>query len=117
MASRRMFSIQHINSDAFIELSNNAKVVYFYLMSKADDDGFINGLSSVLRVTNTSVDDVAELIENNFLMHMGEKVYLITHWPSHNKIAYNRKQPTMLSDFGEELEIVEGAYKYPLTLQ
>ena len=112
MAVRRMFSIVLINSDAFIDLSNSAKVVYFYLMSKADDDGFINGITSALRVTGTSEQEVTELLERDFLKKMSAKIYLITHWPSQNKITGSRKQPTMLSDYREELEVVEGAYKY-----
>ena len=112
MASRRMFSIELINSDAFLELSNNAKTVYFYLLGKADDDGFINGITSALRVTGTNEQEVTELIEGDFLKKLSEKVFLITHWPSQNRIAGNRKQPTMLSDYREELEVVEGAYKF-----
>lgn len=40
MAQRRMFSIGLLESDSFLELSNDSKVLYFYLAIRSDDDGF-----------------------------------------------------------------------------
>ena len=110
MAVRRMFSIVLINSDAFIDLSNSAKVVYFYLMSKADDDGFVNGITSVIRVTKCKSTDVDELIIKGFLIKLSEKVYIISHWKQQNIIQPSKKQQTLMNEYKDCIELEDEVY-------
>ena len=42
MAGRRMVNIRIIDSDNFLELPLSTQALYFHLLLRADDDGFIN---------------------------------------------------------------------------
>ncbi len=42
MANRRMFSLDIIDSDAFLDMPNESQNLYFHLAMRADDDGFVN---------------------------------------------------------------------------
>ena len=49
MAERRMFAKTIIDSDAFLEMPISARLLYYDLGMRADDDGFLNrrSISSV----------------------------------------------------------------------
>lgn len=110
MALRRMFSIRLINSDAFIDLSSNAKILYFYLLGSADDDGFVNGITSVIRVTKCKSTDVDELIIKGFLIKLSESVYLISHWKMQNIIQPSKKQQTLMNEYKDCIELEDEVY-------
>ena len=110
MALRRMFSIKLIHSDPFIDLSSNAKILYFYLLGSADDDGFVNGITSVIRVTKCKSSVVDELIIKGFIIKLSEKVYLITHWKQQNIIQPSKKQQTLMNEYKDCIELEDGVY-------
>lgn len=41
MARRRMFSLDIVDSDQFTDLPTTARLLYYELGTRADDDGFI----------------------------------------------------------------------------
>lgn len=47
MATRRMFSKEVMDSDTFIDMTTNAKLLYVYLNLNADDEGFISNPKAV----------------------------------------------------------------------
>ena len=42
MARRRMFSVELIDSDRFMDLSAQTQMLYMYLCIHADDEGFVS---------------------------------------------------------------------------
>ncbi len=42
MANRRMFSLDAVGTDNFMEMPLFAQALYFHLGMRADDDGFIS---------------------------------------------------------------------------
>ena len=47
MAKRRMFSLDVVDTDSFLDLPASSQSLYFHLGMRADDDGFVhhqNGL-------------------------------------------------------------------------
>ena len=42
MARKRMFDTEIINQDRFLDLSIEAKAIYFLLGMNADDEGFVS---------------------------------------------------------------------------
>lgn len=44
MANRRMFSLDVVDTDAFIDMPVTAQALYFHLGMRADDDGFISSI-------------------------------------------------------------------------
>ena len=48
MAKKRMFSLDVIDLDSFIEMPISAKLLYYDLGMRADDDGFINSPKKIM---------------------------------------------------------------------
>lgn len=42
MANRRMFSLDVVDTDRFLDMSASAQALYFHLGMRADDDGFVS---------------------------------------------------------------------------
>lgn len=95
MANHRCYNCSFLLNDEFIELSENAKVLYFYLMSSADDDGFISNVKTQIRISGTKAESLEELINAGFIIKFNNNVYVIVHWRQHNKIQKDRYHPTL----------------------
>ena len=94
MANRRMFSRDILQSDAFIDLSNDARLLYIYLNMDADDDGFIENPKGVARLAGCKFDNMEELKAAGFLLECEKGVFVVTHWKIHNSIRRDRKKET-----------------------
>ena len=68
MAVRRMFSVNIVNSDAFLELPAGAQALYFHLNMRADDDGFVNSPRGVMRMAGAAEADLQRLIDKGYLL-------------------------------------------------
>ena len=62
MAERRMFAKTIIDSDAFIDMPISARLLYYDLSMRADDDGFINSPKKIVRMIGASDEDIKLLI-------------------------------------------------------
>lgn len=58
MARRRMFSLDVVDTDAFLDLPSSAQALYFHLGMRADDDGFVSAPRKIVRSTNCGADDL-----------------------------------------------------------
>ena len=94
MAARRMFSINIVNSDAFLDMPAGTQNLYFHLNMRADDDGFVNNPRMVMRIVGAEETDLALLIRKGYLLSFDNGVVVITHWRVHNLIRKNRYTPT-----------------------
>lgn len=101
MAEKRMFSMHIIDSDAFLEMSIHAQLLYFHLGMRADDDGFINNPSKIMRIIGTNQDDIVLLkkamdllIEKKFIIMFDSGVVVIKHWLVNNYLRTDRKKST-----------------------
>ena len=113
MASRRMYSKDFILTDTFIELEHSAKVLYFYLMANADDDGFFENARTISRLCDTTAEDLNALIDSGFIIKFDSGVYVITHWKVHNSIRSDRYTQTIHQNEFNQLSI-DQANKYVL---
>lgn len=113
MASRRMYSKDFILTDTFIELEHSAKVLYFYLMANADDDGFFENARTISRLCDTTANDLNALIDKGFIIKFDSGVYVITHWKVHNSIRSDRYTQTIHQNEFNQL-IIDQANKYVL---
>lgn len=85
MASRRMFSMEVVDIDHFLEMPATARLLYFDLGMRADDDGFITPLK-VMRTTNASADDLKILAAKGLVHIFDDGVLVILHWRRNNKL-------------------------------
>ena len=90
MAGRRMVNIRIIDSDNFLELPLSTQALYFHLLLRADDDGFINNPKRIQRMIGGSEDDFKLLIAKQYILTFSSGVIVIKHWRMHNCI---KKRP------------------------
>lgn len=94
MASRRMVNIRIIDSDNFLELPLSTQALYFQLLLRADDDGFINNPKRIQRLIGGSEDDFKLLIAKQYILTFDSGVIVIKHWKMHNYIKKDRYHET-----------------------
>ena len=110
MAERRMFAKTIIDSDAFIDMPISARLLYYDLAMRADDDGFVNSPKKIMKFVGASVDDMNVLIARQFIIPFESGVVVIKHWRIHNYIQKDRYKPTSYQDEMENLTLKNGAY-------
>ena len=111
MAQRRMTSLDIIDTDAFLDMSVSAQLLYFHLNSRADDDGFISGTKRIFRMVGCKEDDILMLIKKKFIISFGDGVCVIKHWKINNTIRKDIYRETKYLDYKKTLCIrPNGAY-------
>lgn len=104
MAERRMFAKTIIDSDAFLEMPISARLLYYDLSMRADDDGFVNSPKKIMRMIGATNDDMNVLILRKFIIPFESGIVVIKHWRIHN---YIRKDTYSETPYKEEKELLE----------
>jgi Asp-tRNA(Asn)/Glu-tRNA(Gln) amidotransferase C subunit len=107
MAERRMFAKTIIDSDAFLDMPTSARLLYYDLSMRADDDGFLNNPKKIQRMIGCSEDDLKLLIAKNFIIPFESGVVVIKHWKIHNYIRNDRYKETVYKEEKALLETKE----------
>ncbi|MEG1758429.1 MAG: hypothetical protein RR235_08245 [Oscillospiraceae bacterium] len=105
MAKKRMFSIEVVASDAFLDMPLSTRALYFHLGMYGDDDGFVNNPKTVQRLIGASDDDFKLLIAKRFIIPFDSGVTVIKHWRLNNYIQSDRYYPTVYQDEYSQLII------------
>lgn len=112
MAERRMFSKTIIDSDAFLDMPVTARLLYYDLAMRADDDGFVNSPKKIMRMIGASQDDLSILCLRKFLIPFDNGVVVIKHWRIHNYIRKDTYNETQYKEQKALLEMDENnAYR------
>lgn len=98
MAEKRMFAKTIIDSDAFLEMPMSARLLYYDLGMRADDDGFINSPKKIMKIVGATNDDMNILIARKFIIPFDNGVVVIKHWRIHNYIRKDTYSPTPYID-------------------
>ena len=98
MADKRMFSSKIIDSDAFIEMSPTARLLYYDMGMRADDDGFIDSPKKIMRIIGASDSDLKELIDNGFVLRFDSGVIVIRHWYVNNRVRRDTYHETIYTE-------------------
>ena len=100
MAERRMFAKTIIDSDAFLDMPVTARLLYYDLGMRADDEGFVNNPKKIMRVVGATSQDLQILVANKFVIPFEDKgIIVIKHWFIHN---YIRKDTFHETKYKEE---------------
>lgn len=94
MANRRMFARTVTESDAFVDLSKDAQLLWFHLGLIADDDGFLNSVRRVMRLCDIEESALSELVKTGFLLEFDSGVFLIRDWLIDNQLRGDRYHET-----------------------
>lgn len=112
MAEKRMFSKRIIDSDAFLDMPMSARLLYYDLAMRADDDGFVNSPKKIMKIVGASNDDMNILIMRKFILHFPEGIIVIKHWLIHNYIRQDTYKETTYKEEKALLELDENkAYR------
>ena len=95
MASKRMIAGSVMLTDSYLCLSYEAQSLFIALNLNADDDGFVDGAVSTLRITGTTKEHIDELIASGFILRFQSGVLLIRHWHLLNYIKSDRYHETV----------------------
>ena len=109
-----MFAKTIIDSDAFLDMPVTARLLYYDLSMRADDDGFVNSPKKIMRMIGASQDDLSILCLRKFLIPFDNGVVVIKHWRIHNYIRGDRYKETNYKDEKALLALDENnAYTLP----
>ncbi len=107
MAERRMFAKSIVDSDAFLDMPSSARLLYYDLGMRADDDGFVNAPKKIIRMTGASSDDLNILIAKKFVIIFESGVIVIKAWRINNYLRSDRHTDTKYVNEKSLLEIEE----------
>lgn len=114
MASKRMFTMKIVDSDAFLDMPLSTQCLYFHLNMRADDDGFIGNAKRIARLVGASDDDLKLLIAKRFVLQFDDGVIVVKHWRMHNTLSSGRYHETQYLDEKSMLKIKDNG-SYSLT--
>lgn len=106
MANRRMFSKIIVDSDDFLDMPVSARLLYYDLGMRADDDGFVNP-KRVIRLTGSATDDLKILLVKKYVLSFEDKILVIKDWKVNNFIRPDRYTPTIYKEYLKQLETLE----------
>ena len=107
MARRRMFSLDVVDTDAFLDLPSSSQALYFHLGMRADDDGFVSSPKRITATVSASPDDLRLLISKGFLIPFSSGVCVIRDWRKNNYIQTDRRTETAF--VAEKAQLLVGA--------
>lgn len=111
MAQRRMFSLQIVDTDAFMDMPLSAQALYFHLGMRADDDGFVSNARRIQKLVGAADDDLKLLIAKRFILVFESGVIVLKHWKISNYIQKDRYKPTLYREEKATLYLKpDGAY-------
>lgn len=85
MTNRKMFNSSIVESDAFLDMSNEAQLLYFHLVMHGDIRGYVSCARGIINsLVGIDKSHLSELIAKRFVLDRGEGLYLIKHWYIHN---------------------------------
>ena len=100
MARRRMFSLDVVDTDKFLDMPSTTQALYFHLGMRADDDGFVSSPKRITKTVNCAEDDLKLLIAKGYLIPFESGVVVISDWKINNELKKDRYKPTIhLSEF------------------
>ena len=95
MAEKRMFTKKIVvDKDEFLDMPATARLLYYDLAMRADDDGFVGSPRAIMRTTGATNDDMNILLMRKFVLAFESGVIVIRHWRLHNYIQKDRYKPT-----------------------
>ena len=95
MANKRMFSLSVVDTDNFLQMPISARLLYYELGMRADDDGFVDNWKKIMLFTGLKDDDLKLLIAKQFIIPFESGVIVIKHWRMNNYLQKDRTKPTI----------------------
>lgn len=117
MARKRMFDLEVVDTDLFLEMPQSTQNLYFHLGMRADDDGFVSNPKKIIRTIGANEDDLKILFTKQFIIPFESGVVVIRHWKLNNYLRKDRHTETIYKE--EKRKLVEdenGVYNLDIKL-
>lgn len=98
MARKRMFDLEVVDTDLFLEMPQSTQNLYFHLSMRADDDGFVSNPKKIIRTIGANDDDLKILFSKQFVIPFESGVVVIRHWKLNNYLRKDRYTETIYKD-------------------
>lgn len=90
--AKRLIDTSFLQSAALLELDNETRLFYLYMICQADDLGFVDTIAQIGKLLGLNEEEsykkVECLVEKGYAIEFQrtrDKIYLIKHWFIHNK--------------------------------
>jgi hypothetical protein len=110
MAKRRMFSLDVVDTDDFLEMPATAQSLYFHLGMRADDDGFVSNPRKITKMVNCTAEDLKLLTEKGYIIPFESGIVVIKDWKVNNYIRADRYTPTRYAEEMRSISEQNGIY-------
>ena len=107
MAQKRMFSLNVVDTDRFLEMPISSRLLYYELGMRADDDGFVDNWKKIMLFAGLKEDDMKILITKQFIIPFESGVIVIKHWRLNNYLQKDRTKPTIYQEELKQLGLDE----------
>jgi hypothetical protein len=98
LAEKRMMSKSIIETDKFMDMPMSAQCLYFHLLLRADDDGFIVSPKRTMRSIGCTDDDMKILIAKSYVLAFESGVIVVKHWRIHNYVKRDRYKQSSIPE-------------------
>ena len=105
MARRRMFSLDVVDTDRFLDMPSSTQALYFHLGMRADDEGFVASPKRTTAMCGCSADDLNLLAAKGFVRPFESGVLVIVDWKKNNLLRPDRYTPTQFQKEKAQLGI------------
>ena len=105
MARKRMFDLEIVDTDLFLEMPQSTQNLYFHLGMRADDDGFVSNPKKIIRTIGANQDDLKILFSKQFIIPFESGIVVIRHWKLNNYLRKDRYTETIYKE--EKKQLVE----------
>lgn len=110
MAKKRMFSLDIVDTDKFLDMPATTQSLYFHLGVRADDEGFVSSPRKIVTLSNCGMDDLRLLASKGYIIPFESGVIVITDWHINNWVRADRKQETIFAKEKSMLDLINGSY-------
>ena len=109
MAKKRMFSLDIVDTDKFLEMPLTDRYLYYELGMRGDDDGFVSNPKKIMRITGCRDADIIILEQKGYIKIFRSGILIITDWRINNYIRADRYTPTIhQSEYAEYQALTAG---------
>lgn len=115
MANRRMFSLDVVNTDNFLEMPTSTQALYFHLGMRADDDGFVSSPKRIATLIGAKQNDLKLLVDKGLVIVFENGIMVIRHWRQNNYLRCDRYTKSVHTEEMQQLSLENGVYTLCVT--
>ena len=113
MAKKRMFSLDVVDTDDFLDLPCSAQALYFHLGMHGDDDGFIANPRRIMHAVGGRPRDFHTLVAKGYIIPFDSGVIAVRDWRINNDLKNDRYHETLYAE-EKDLLTLDDSRRYVL---